>query len=246
MKALNYSLTAAFAALVIYGTFNFNHAIGHGSEAATNYKIEVPLKNHLQLGMNEQDVFIEKVVGSGQVYRVTANDKDAAAPLYAAARPTAHNPIDPKDIGPFPKGQRLGITQGRWLEGSGKATVSCDNGQGALTASFQKLVPGGVYTFWYFFMATPFSEPFSTYDLPIGARSGTENIFVADRNGTASYSVKFKPCLQLSGEQLTAGLAIAYHSDGKTYAGSPGTFGTVSHLHLFNFLPKASELAASK
>lgn len=129
---------------------------------------------------------------------------------------------------------------------NGSTTLSCENGQGSVSARFQDLVPGGVYTFWYFFMATPFSEPFSTYDLPLGARSGSDNTFVASKEGRANFSSKFKPCLQLSGEQLTAGLAIAYHSDSKTYGSNPGNFGTVSHLHLFNFLPKAAEVMATR
>ena len=35
----------------------------------------------------------------------------------------------------------------------------------------------------------------------------------------------------------TAGLAINYHSDGKTYGGHPGEFGNKSHIPIFVLLP---------
>ena len=37
--------------------------------------------------------------------------------------------------------------------------------------------------------------------------------------------IKFEHCLQLSNSQLASGIAIAMHSDGKTYGPDPGPFG---------------------
>ena len=37
-----------------------------------------------------------------------------------------------------------------------------------------------------------------------------------------------------------SGLAIAYHSDAKTYGPLPGEFGSNSHIHLYLGLPKRS------
>ena len=91
---------------------------------------------------------------------------------------------------------------------------------------------------WHFFMALPPPVPFTgTLDVPLGARDGSESVFVADENGTATFSHEFAPCLQMSDTWTTAGLAIAYHSDGKTYGGHPGEFGTVTHIPIFKLLP---------
>ncbi|MFO7544068.1 MAG: hypothetical protein R6W77_01075 [Trueperaceae bacterium] len=211
---------------------------------AAPYRVEVPLLNHLQLGMNEQDVFIEHHTDSDLVRRITADDGDASAQLYAAAEPSAHNPVDPADVGPYAKGAALGITQGEWLEGRGEAVITCEGETGTVSATFSDLVPEGVYTLWYFFMALPTTQPFSTYDMPLGARDGSENSFVADEQGNAEITVAVSPCLQLSGRQLLAGLAAAYHSDGQTYGAYPGDFGTISHLHVFNFLPQEAQASA--
>lgn len=96
---------------------------------------------------------------------------------------------------------------------------------------------------WYFIIALPPQQPFTgTLDLPLGARNGSQNTFKADAAGSVTYNLTFKPCLDPSGEQVSSGLAIAWHSDRKTYASDPGAFGTVSHVQLFLLLPKASEV----
>ena len=214
-------------------------------DAGDRYRVEVDLLNHLALGMNEQDVFIERDGEPGSVYRITADDTDATAPLYGSATAAAHNPVDPTDVGPFGRGVDLGTTQGEWLEGIGHAVVTCEGDSGTVSASFERLVPHGVYTLWYFFMAMPPTTPFATFDMPVGDREGTQNVFQADDEDHAELEVTVSPCLQLSGRQLLAGLAAAYHSDGKTYGGIAGEFGTVAHLHGFNFLPDEADAIAT-
>lgn len=205
--------------------------------------IKLQFVNHLQMQFAEQDVYIERVSGSGQIYRVTAQDKNMSAMLYAAADPIKHNPFDAKDLGPYKKGRALGITLGQWLAATGSGTYACANGQGTVSVTFKNLVQNGVYTMWYFFMALPPQQPFTgTLDLPVGARDGAQNIFKANAAGNAKYKLTFKPCLDLSGQQVSSGLAIAWHSDRKTYMADPGPFGSVSHVQLFLLLPKASEV----
>lgn len=205
--------------------------------------IKLQFVNHLQAKMpgGEQDVFIEKPAGSGKVYRVTPADKDMAAPLYATAQPVKHDPFNAKALGPYTKGRALGLTLGQWLAATGNGTYMCDRGQGKVSARFENLVPKGIYTMWYFFIPLPPPTPFTgTLDMPVGARNGSQNTFVARADGKAFYQLSFKPCLQLSGEQIAAGLAIAWHSDGKTYGGDPGAFATASHVQLFLLLPAAN------
>ncbi len=219
--------------------------IGAGTvmAAATSYDAPVELDLafifHIDEDLAEQDIFVEREPGSGEVYRPTKGDRDMSMPLYATAEPVEHQPFDPEALGPWPKGEALGITLGEWFAAKGTGQYSCVDGQGTLEVSFEGLVPNGVYTMWHDFMAWPPTEPFiGTYDLPVGARDGSENVFITDSNGDAVFERTFKPCLQLSGEHLIADLAIAWHSDGKTYGPLPGEFATKSHVQMYLGLPK--------
>lgn len=201
-------------------------------------EFEVDFVTHIDVGMAEQDVMIERTGEQGVVYRVTANDGDLTLPLFAAATPLAHNPFDSGDIGPYPKGQALNVSLGEWLSAKGSARYVEENGKGRLTAEFEGLIPGGVYTMWHFFMSASPTDPFiGTFDLPVGNPDGTQSVFVADAKGRATFDQTFEPGLQLTGKQLTSGLAIAWHSDGETYGVLPGDFGKTSHLQMFTALP---------
>ncbi len=205
---------------------------------AAPMSVKLQFVNHLQAKLPEQDVYLERVAGSGDVHRVTADDKDMNATLYAAAEAVKHNPFDAKANGPYKKGKTLGLTLGQWLAATGSGTYTCANGQGTVSASFKKLIPNGTYTMWYFFLPMPPTQPFTgTLDLPLGARDGSQNAFKSDAQGNANFKAAFKPCLQLSGDQVASGLAIAWHSDGKTYYSDPGSFGSATHVQLFLLFP---------
>lgn len=206
--------------------------------SAQDVSLDLAFVTHLDIDLPEQDVYIEREPGSGKVYRVTTGDHNMNAPLYAAAKAIPHNPFSPAAIGPHKKGAPLGMTLGQWLKHAGTGTYSCESGTGTLELNFSGLVPDGVYTMWHAFMALPPPEPFTgTLDLPLGARDGSESIFVADANGKQTFTHTFAPCLQMSDTWTTAMLALAYHSDGKTYGGHPGKFGYNSHVPLFVMLP---------
>lgn len=196
---------------------------------------------HIDEDLAEQDVFVERNPGSGEIYRPGKGDRDMRLPLYAPAQAVEHAPFEPDRVGPFPKGRALGVTLGEWFAAEGRGSYTCNDGQGRLSVSFSRLVPNGVYTLWHDFMVWPPTEPFiGTYDLPLGARDGSENVFKTDANGNALVESSFKPCLQLSGEHLMADLAIAWHSNGQTYGPLPGEFSTDTHVHMYTALPKRS------
>ena len=203
-------------------------------------RLDIEFGSHIDLGMSEQDVFVSRdgEKNDDAVYRATARDTDMDQLLFATAEAVAHNPIDPSTDGPWPKGEELGVTLGAWLAAKGAGTYSCMDGTGHIDITFDGLVPDGVYTMWHFFMASPSPEPFiGTYDLPLGDRDGHQSVFLADASGGARFERSFAPCLQLSGEHLASGLAIAWHSDGETYGPLPGDFAMHSHVQLFTFLP---------
>lgn len=162
-----------------------------------------------------------------------------SAPLFAAAKPQDHNPADAKAIGPYQKGRSLGITLGQWLAATGTGNYTCTSGEGAVQASFAKLVPNALYTMWYAFSPTPPAQPFRGLELPLGARDGSQNVFRTDAQGNASFAAAFKPCLQLTGDHLVSMLAIAWHSDGKSFYGEAGPFGMTSHVQMLLRLPRA-------
>ncbi len=200
--------------------------------------IDLAFVTHLDMDMAEQDVFIEREAGSGEVFRVTNGDNDMRAPLYKTAHYVRHNPVDPKAIGPYEKGEPLGITLGQWLRHQGTGRYTCNKGQGEIETSFSGLIPNGVYTMWHAFMPAVPTEPFAgTLDLPLGNPDGSDTEFTADENGNASFVRNFKPCLQLSDTWTVSLLAINYHSDGKTYGSDPGEFGSRAHIPLFVMLP---------
>ncbi len=205
---------------------------------AQDLSLDLAFMTHLDMELPEQDVYIEREPGSGTVYRVTPGDHNMNAPLYATAEGVPHDPFNPDAIGPYAKGQPLGMTLGEWLRHSGTGTYSCQNRTGTLDLSFSGLVPNGVYTMWHAFMAIPPPVPFTgTLDLPLGARDGSESVFTASADGTAQFEHTFQPCLQMSDTWTTSMLAINYHSDGLTYGGHPGSFGDVAHIPLFVMLP---------
>lgn len=210
------------------------------ANAQTKLVIELQFKTHIAVDFIEQDVFVEKMAGSGQIFRVNGADsnKFADAPLYTSAKAVAHDPMNSEAMGPYQKGAPLEFTLKKWLDAKGSATYVCQYGKGSLKAEFQGLVANGLYTMSYFFFPTPPLKPFTRLDLPMGARDGRESAFMANANGDAVYTATVEPCLQLTGDQLLAGLAIVLHSDGKTYGSNPGSFGDVSHIQLFTVFPK--------
>lgn len=226
---------APYAALA---ALTFPHYAPAENRESASTSIDLAFVTHLDLGLLEQDVFIEREPGSGQVFRVTNGDHDMGAKLYTTAVRVPHDPFSDAAIGPYPKGEFTGLTLGRWLEHSGKGRYTCEQGRGTLDVTFSGLVPNGVYTMWHAFIALPPPEPFTgTLDLPLGARDGSESVFIADADGRARFEHTFTPCLQMSDVWTTSMLAINWHSDGKTYGGRPGDFGSRAHVPLIVMLP---------
>lgn len=220
-------------------------ALAAGTAWAGEAKYEDPVKidltflYHIDADMPEQDVFVEREPGSGEMWRATKGDQDMSQPIYASATPLHHDPANVEANGPYPTGPELDMTLGEWFEAKGSGTYTCEDGEAVIVADFTGLVPNGVYTMWHWFSADPPTRPFKEpYDIPVGSRDGADATFTADDQGNADYERRMKPCLQLTGEHLMSGLAIAWHSDGETYGPSAGEFAKNSHVQLFLILPK--------
>lgn len=198
---------------------------------------------HIDEALTEQVVFYEQVPEAGEVFRSTKATRDMDASLFAPAVPVPHTPLQTDNTGPWPKGKPLGITLDEWFAAKGSGHYGCEDGNGTVDIRFENLVPGGFYTMWHDFAVWPPTDPFvGFYDLPLGARDGSENAFRADAEGNAVFQRMITPCLQLCGEQLVSELAIAWHSDGKNHDHLPGEFSTVTHVQMYLPLPKRSGL----
>lgn len=204
---------------------------------------DLTFRYHVEDDLAEQDVFIERPLRSGKVWRPGPAERVLDIPLFASAQPLPHMPFDANANGPHMKGAPLNITLREWFGASGSGRYTCVDGEGRLELEFDGLIPDGVYTLWHYFMAWPPTEPFiGTYDLPVGSRDGAQSILIANAKGGATYDQTFKPCLQLTGEHLAAGLALNWHSDGKTYGVEPGEFALNAHIQLYAGLPARSGL----
>lgn len=238
MKLLNTGLLGAGTlAIALVG------GISLVSHAANPVNLDITFVNHIQANLPEQDVFIEGEKPD-EVIRVEgdmANDPgNRAKDAYAAAEATAHDPfkVGANPLGPFKKGEKLGFTLGQWLEATGSGTYTVENDSAQIQFSFQKLVPNGVYTVWCSRITFP-PNP-NIVDNPCGAPDGSENAFTANGQGNASFSLSLPP-LPESTKETASIIALAYHSDGKTYGSDPGAFGKSSHVQIFSLLPVPEE-----
>lgn len=203
--------------------------------------------NHIQANLPEQDVFMQSPDKQNQVVRVEGDQaKEAsisAKTVYAASSAVEHDPFKLGDnpLGPYPKGKSLGFTLTEWLGAQGGGTYMIDGESAQLDLNFQKLVPNGVYTVWCSRLTFP-PNP-AVVDRPCGVEDGSENVFKADAEGAGVFNLKMKP-LEESTKETASLIALAYHSDGKTYGEKPGDFGLNSHVHIFAMIP-VSEAAMS-
>ncbi|MEK7557350.1 MAG: hypothetical protein AAB538_05210 [Patescibacteria group bacterium] len=197
--------------------------------------------SHPQAGFPEQDILVGgKGIAPGRAVRVDVKDAQHAPNLgkqvYMSYVPIPHDPfkVTAKPLGPFSRGEALGFTLGEWLAGTGSGRYIVAGDKAFLSARFQKLVPGGLYTMWCSRVKLP-PKPIIT-DYPCGKADGSQNTLRANARGNATFNLALPP-LQPSDEKTLTVVALAYHSDGQTHGADPGPFGSATHVQLFTALP---------
>lgn len=238
MKKYTITLGAIAGSLLVLGTL-----VAGGAT-----KVSITFNNHLQAKLPEQDVFIQGK-SAGQVVRVEQADIDKDSSLvskkvYSTSTATSHDPfkVGTDPLGPFKKGKDLGFTLQQWLNATGGGSYEVDGGSANLHLTFDKLVPKGVYTVWCSRLTFP-PNP-KVVDAPCGAADGSQNTFKADGKGSAAFTLeKFTP-LEESTKETASVIALAYHSDGKTYGAVPGDFGSKTHVQVFSLIPEAKVATA--
>lgn len=189
-------------------------------------------------GMVEQDVFVEDSGDPNMVRRIPVAEVDQYmdAPLFGTTEELPFEPMKLEPTETYAKGVALNITLQDWLAATGSATYECDGDKATFKASFQNLIPMGVYTMWNFIDAEPPTDPWQTLMWPLGKRDGSQAAFTADADGNGSLEATVEPCPEMSGTQTLAGLATAWHHDGKTYGVSPGELGVVTFTQSMTLL----------
>lgn len=194
------------------------------------------LTTFIERGVTERDVLVEKEgLAAGMVDRVSPFEIKGAAilskPVYATTKGNTVAAAFGRTPGPFPKGPALGFTLGQWLAARGTGTRAVDGDTVELKLSFRRLVPNGVYTVW--------CVPVGGEDAPCGAADGSQNLIRADVSGNARFEARMTP---IPAQMKTTGtiVALAYHSDGKSYGKIPGMFGQYVHVQLVFVVPSIS------
>jgi hypothetical protein len=218
-------------------------ALSAGAPAAAQgaKPVELQFANHLQMKLPEQDVFIVPFTSTdGKLVRIEADavklPANLATMVYASAAPVEHDPfkLGTSPLGPFARGAPLGISLEQWLAGTAKGTYAVNGKDAEINFTAQKLVPNGVYTVWCSRLTFP--PNVKIVDAPCGKADGSQNVFKADAKGNGRFRLKLSALPDSNAETATV-IALAYHSDGKTYGASPGKFGLNSHVQLAAMLP---------
>ncbi len=210
--------------------------------------VDIKFVNHIQANLPEQDVFVESKVDLTKVVRVEGDmAKDPATlakKVFTAAEAVPHDPfkLGPNPLGPYPKGKSLGFTLEQWLAATGTGTYMVNGEMAEMHLTLEKLVPNGIYTVWCSRLTFP-PNP-KVVDRPCGAEDGSENVFKTDAKGVGKFDLKLKP-LEESTKETASVIALAYHSDGKTYGATPGDFGLNSHVHIFFLVPVAQAMESA-
>jgi hypothetical protein len=165
----------------------------------------------------EADLVIEKADIFDEIKDKDGNDATSSGePLYAK------NVFDPP-LGKLtaikaPDGHQ--VTLSEWEKAEGKVRVSCNGDMATAEIALQGMIPNGTYTFWLNFLnkaksvgqSVDFNNDLVSI-LPLG--SGTENIAIAEADGTINTTIQHNSCILTKETALV--LVIVYHINGNTF-----------------------------
>jgi hypothetical protein len=159
--------------------------------------------------------------------------------LFALNRPELHDPfrLGPQTLGPFPKGDALGLTLAQWQSARGSGIYTVDGDKAELELSFQRLVPLGSYSLWCGRETLP--PRYSEVVRPCGAANGSENTFKADAQGNAAFHLRMNALRASTGETRTI-LMLEYDRHVQLYDEDMGGYGWNNHGQLLFILPAAT------
>ena len=264
----NYCLLFVVVALLIPSIVLSYESPVETSATSEPWEIDVNLDSSIYLPTPRpiQDVYVVlNDTTPDLVYRVErASAEDPLIlnkTIYSTVAETTHDTykLTPQALGPFPKGEDLGFTLADWLAGRGEGTYIEKDGFASINLTFYDLVPGGRYSLWIHQVTMP---PNYTYEfVPLGAADGSENTFLADLFGNATFYIEMEPLpptTEITFEDFVAMyvsrkapieenitwtlLSAIYHSDGETHGSTPGMLGKDAHVQLVHLIyPKPAK-----
>jgi hypothetical protein len=212
----------------------------------TNLSANVDFESFLDMGMQEQDVFVAAMPSSPTVTRFDAADSrtpEERAHIFKGAVYASKNPV-PHDfygtgknsIGPFEKGDRMGVSLVRWVSANGKGTYKAENGIASLKASFSNLLANSNYSLWCLRVSKN-----KTVESPCTKPKQAGNPVHTDARGNAKIEATFQ-ALPDSSTETGSWLALVYHRDKREGVEAPLEFGKVMHVQVLTRIPSPAEL----
>ena len=173
-----------------------------------------PVKAHLNFG----DVqLLEEIV-----------DKDGNTPSAPNELLFAKNifdaPLGQLNAIKAPDGHQ--ITLSEFKKAKGELLVHCNGDSSTINIALEGMIPNGTYTFWLAYLKKKvsvgqpidFANDFVNFNNPpIGASNGTENIVIADANGTITATLEHKSCILT--KEVALVIPVIYHLNGNTFGG---------------------------
>lgn len=223
------------------GNFNFTDI----SATSYNLAIKLPLSTEFAVNspatitvMANQTIRIDLVIqpkpveahlnfGNVQLLEEIV-DKDGNTPTSPNELLYAANIFDPPLglLTPIttPDGHHLTLSEFQTAKGS--LTVYCNGNSSTVEITLAGMIPGGTYTFWLAYLnrtrkvgeSIDFMNDFVNFtNPPIGSSNGTENIVVADLDGTISAILEHGSCILT--DEVALVIPVLYHINGKTFGG---------------------------
>ena len=173
-----------------------------------------PLQAHLNFGSVQ---LLEEIV-----------DKDGNTPTdpneLLFAKNIFDDPLGQLNEIKAPDGHQ--VTLSEFETANGNLSVHCNGNSSTIEISLEGMIPNGTYTFWLAYLnktrkvgeQIDFANDFVNFNNPpIGASDGTENIAIADANGTISATLAHGSCILT--DEVALVIPILYHINGKTFGG---------------------------
>lgn len=118
------------------------------------------------------------------------------------------------------------VTLEQFKTAKGNLLVYCNGNSSTIEIALEGVIPNGTYTFWLAYLnktrkvgeSVDFANDFVNFtNPPIGASNGTENIAVADENGTINVTMEHASCILT--DEVALVIPILYHINGQTFGG---------------------------
>lgn len=227
------------------GTYDVNITPPLASQVVTSTPVSINVTasgtQTVDMVISPQAISADLIVGNVDILGELKNS-DGMAPvgsdlIYAA------NVFDP----PFgqltavkaPDGHHISLNE--WKQAKGSLRTTCNGNNSRVSIELEGMIPGGTYTIWLNFLNKnkKAGEPINfASDLvgiqPLGASTGTENIVIAQSNGTINANINHNSCILTKEAGLV--LVVVYHINGNTYGSAhiPDTEEISQLLFFFN------------